>query len=361
MVVRKGGGWWMARLARRTTRRPGWRCRAPGEWPAAAGSTPARRPWTPRKNWPITMMAIDQCSSRDVKVNLGGAVAGASVVMLHFRDVDFAGGLGFSGAAFERPGVDRRPRAGERIVRRAETVRQDHRVEVDVASVAGSFGEHRVDGDGSGVDGAPLRGPRQRGVVGRVAWLGDREQQPPAHRSVCDPRDERVEEAVVTATGACGLGRRIDGYRGPPDRNGGTAPIGGDEGVEAVEGAVGEAGTRRRGLEYLHRGRRLGMLRQERGHRLRIGFPRGRVWIGCQDAVVEALRCAVGEHRDVDHGGPPLLAIGHVEQEPQAADGRGLVGDVRNAPRHREAGDDRHGPGAEDRGLRHLGTRRATR
>ena len=47
--------------------------------------------------------------------------------------------------------------------------------------------------------------PRERRVVGRVAGLSNREDQPPLHGPTMNPRDEPVEEIVFVGIG--GLSR----------------------------------------------------------------------------------------------------------------------------------------------------------
>src|SRR5229473_3262159 len=70
-----------------------------------------------------------------------------------------------------------------------------------------------------------------------------------------------------------------------------------------------------------------------------------------EQLLIEALGVFDDEHRYVDHGHPPLLAIGWAEAEGHTAHRRGAVGHVGLAAGERESADHRDASGSEDHGL----------
>src|ERR1700733_3709337 len=52
------------------------------------------------------------------------------------------------------------------------------------------------------------------------------------------------------------------------------------------------------------------------------------VALRCHQVVVKGLRILERKHRQIDHCGPPLFAVGQRKLKPQAADGAQIVGGV---------------------------------
>ena len=63
--------------------------------------------------------------------------------------------------------------------------------------------------------------------------------------------------------------------------------------------------------------------------------------------LVERLRCVDDEHRDVDHGRPPLLSVSLFEQNRQASYGLRRVVGIRLSARQRKPSYDRYATGEE--------------
>src|ERR1700680_3545716 len=94
------------------------------------------------------------------------------------------------------------------------------------------------------------------------------------------------------------------------------------------------------------------MAREKCLHFLRIGFMRLGIGLRGNQVVEESLRSLERKHGEIDHRGPPLLAIRLPKQKPQAANQIGGIGNIRVAATKREAPDDRHAAGLEHDGLR---------
>jgi hypothetical protein len=102
-----------------------------------------------------------------------------------------------------------------------------------------------VEGQRTGIDVLPIFRPWDRRIVGRVAGLPNREDQPPLHGRTMNPRDEIVEEIILVGIG--GLSRvlrlnRIHRHHRPSNRRRHAVRIDETERSEAVESAVVETG-----------------------------------------------------------------------------------------------------------------------
>ena len=80
-------------------------------------------------------------------------------------------------------------------------------------AIAGFLGLYLSDGDSAGIDGPPRLRPRFGGVVGRIARLTNRENQPPLQRPLCHRADEVVEKIIL----AMGWPRNIQPRRHPAE------------------------------------------------------------------------------------------------------------------------------------------------
>src|SRR5712675_3579104 len=76
------------------------------------------------------------------------------------------------------------------------------------------------------------------------------------------------------------------------------------------------------------------------------------VALRCHQVVVKSLRILEREHRQIDHCGPPLLAVGRRKLKPQAADGAQIVGGTGIAAAQGKAADHWHAAALEDDSLR---------
>src|ERR1700732_1768681 len=76
------------------------------------------------------------------------------------------------------------------------------------------------------------------------------------------------------------------------------------------------------------------------------------VALRCHQVVVKGLRILERKHRQIDHCGPPLFAVGQRKLKPQAADSAQIVGGVGVAAAQGKAADHWHAAALEDDSLR---------
>ena len=147
-----------------------------------------------------------------------------------------------AGAPREGYGVGGGAHRQQWIVRRLDSGRQRQRVEIDVAAVAVGFAAQRFDSQGASVDRLAVGGPRQRGIVRRIACPAEGQDQMPLCRAAREALDQVVEQIVLV------VGRllwraleRIDGAHRPAHRRRLARGVDQAESIEAVVAGVGEA------------------------------------------------------------------------------------------------------------------------
>ena len=87
---------------------------------------------------------------------------------------------------------------------------------------------------------------------------------------------------------------------------------------------------------------------EEYRHLLWVGLTRLGQRFGCEQPLVKPLWGVVRKYGKVDHRGAPLLAVRHLEEQPQTADRVRLVGLIRQAAAQRKPADQRNVAGLED-------------
>src|ERR1700674_3431136 len=162
-----------------------------------------------------------------------------------------------------------------------------------------------VDGDGSDIHMFAVVGPGDRGVVGGIARLSERDYKLPSQRllrRLVDALDERVEEVIlVLLCGLSGAGfhKRLHRDRRPADRNRVARGIDETECVEAVVGAVVETRRHRMASDDLHRTSGCRIFRKKLFHFDWIRFSRRRVSLKGDQLIAEGLRRVYHEYRNV--------------------------------------------------------------
>jgi len=96
----------------------------------------------------------------------------------------------------ERTHINRRARAQERIVRRGDSVRQDQRIEINVARWTRVVTLHLVYRQCSHVNPPPVGRPRNCRVIRRISCLGDGDYQVPLQRVLMNIRNQFIEEEI---------------------------------------------------------------------------------------------------------------------------------------------------------------------
>jgi hypothetical protein len=122
--------------------------------------------------------------------------------------------------------------------------------------------------------------------------------------------------------------------------------------IETVVGGVVETGRPRIALDDCERPYGFRVAREERRPFRRIGLMRVGIALRCYQVIVKGLRILEREHRQIDHRGPPLFAVGQRKLKPQAADGAQIVGGVGVADAQGKAADHWHAAALEDDSLR---------
>src|SRR5262245_30792335 len=95
--------------------------------------------------------------------------------------------LDFGGTQIERLCIGGRSSSRERIVGYLYPVRQDRRVEIDVAARTVAFGLDLLHDQRADLDGASSFWPGLAGVRRRIARIGDRHHHGPTLRLLRDP------------------------------------------------------------------------------------------------------------------------------------------------------------------------------
>ena len=218
-----------------------------------------------------------------------------------------------------------------------------------------SSAERPVDHQCPDIDAATVRRPHLRGIVGRVARLGDGDDQAPAQRVAGQARDDVVEQEVRRPRAERGLVDRLEGrfrLERPAHEPGLAGVVDEAEGIDAVVGLVGEARRQRRVVLPLHEGAGLRMLRH-------VGVDAGRVGLAGPGVrrrgaleIEEGLRRRHREYRRIVQRHAPLLAVRLGEAERQRAEDKPAVGRIGLAAAGREAADHRTVGLGEDPGPR---------
>ena len=119
---------------------------------------------------------------------------------------------------------------------------KNQRVEIDVPhGEAGFLAFDVIDGQRSYIQLLPPVRPRHGGVVGRISWLPQSDDQVPLQRMLQDARDERVKKIILVCLRRPRRARRnkrLHRRERPAHRDRRAGLVGENECVEAVERAV---------------------------------------------------------------------------------------------------------------------------